>query len=369
MKKVVVAMDSFKGCLSSSEAEKAAEEGIKLVCPDCEVIRFPIADGGEGILTVLIEATRGTYQKIIANDPLMRPIETTYGVSGDKRFAFIEMATVNGLPLLSETERNPMLTTTYGTGELILHAIEQGYREFVIGIGGSATNDAGVGMLQALGARFLDKDGAVLGKGGEILHRIAAIDFSSVHPALKDTRFTFCGPEGAAYVFARQKGADDAMIEKLDAGMQSFARLIHSTTGREITHVPGAGAAGGLGGAFLAFLNAELKPGIDLLLQTLNFSEKIKGADLIITGEGRTDRQSLMGKVPSGILEEVKRQGIPVIVVAGSIEDTEILNQAGFQGVFSIIPSPMSLETAMKPEVAKKNICRTVAQIISLVNL
>lgn len=377
MKKVVVAMDSFKGCLSSSEAEKAVEEGIKLVCPDCEVIRFPIADGGEGILTVLVEATRGTYQKIIANDPLMRPIETTYGVSGDKCIAFIEMATVNGLPLLSETERNPMLTTTYGTGELILHAIEQGYREFVIGIGGSATNDAGVGMLQALGARFLDKDGAVLGKGGEILHRIAAIDFSSVHPALEDTRFTiacdvrnpFCGPEGAAHVFARQKGADDAMIEKLDAGMQSFSRLIHSTTGREITHVPGAGAAGGLGGAFLAFLNAELKPGIDLLLQTLKFSEKIKGADLIITGEGRTDRQSLMGKVPSGILEEAKRQGIPVIVVAGSIEDTEILNQAGFQGVFSIIPSPMSLETAMKPEVAKKNICRTVAQIISLVNL
>lgn len=190
MKKVVLAMDSFKGCLSSSEAEKAAEEGIKLVCPDCEVIRFPIADGGEGILTVLVEATRGTYQKIIANDPLMRPIETTYGVSGDKCIAFIEMATVNGLPLLSETERNPMLTTTYGTGELILHAIEQGYREFVIGIGGSATNDAGVGLLQALGARFLDKDGAVLGKGGEILHRIAAIDFSSVHPALKDTRFT-----------------------------------------------------------------------------------------------------------------------------------------------------------------------------------
>ena len=359
MKKVVVAMDSFKGCLSSSEAEKAVEEGIKLVCPDCEVIRFPIADGGEGILTVLVEATRGTYQKIIANDPLMRPIETTYGVSGDKRVAFIEMATVNGLPLLSETERNPMLTTTYGTGELILHAIEQGYREFVIGIGGSATNDAGVGMLQALGARFLNKDGAVLGEGGEILHRIAACD----------VRNPFCGPEGAAHVFARQKGADDAMIEKLDAGMQSFSRLIHSTTGREITHVPGAGAAGGLGGAFLAFLNAELKSGIDLLLQTLKFSEKIKGADLIITGEGRTDRQSLMGKVPSGILEEAKRQGIPVIVVAGSIEDTEILNQAGFQGLFSIIPSPMSLETAMKPEVAKKNICRTVAQIISLVNL
>ena len=363
MKKVVVAMDSFKGCLSSTEAEKAAEEGVKQVCPDCEVVCFPIADGGEGMLDVLVEATEGAYQKVIAGDPLMRPIETAYGVSGDKRIAFIEMAAVNGLPLLSATERNPMLTTTYGTGELILHAIEHGYREFIIGIGGSATNDAGLGMLQALGFRFYDQ--------------IVAIDFSSVHPALKDARFTiacdvrnpFSGPEGAAYVFARQKGADGAMIEKLDAGMKRFSRLIHSTTGREITEVAGAGAAGGLGGAFLAFLNAELKPGIELLLRTLKFDEKIKDADLIITGEGRVDRQSVMGKVPFGILEEANKQGIPVIVVAGSIADTEVLNKAGFRGIFSIVPSSMSLEVAMKPEAAKNNISRTVAQIISLATL
>ena len=190
MKKVVVAMDSFKGCLSSTEAEKAAEEGVKQVCPDCEVICFPIADGGEGMLDVLVEATEGAYQKVIASDPLMRLIETGYGVSGDKRIAFIEMAAVNGLPLLSATERNPMLTTTYGTGELILHAIEHGYREFIIGIGGSATNDAGLGMLQALGFRFYDQNGEILGKGGQILDQIVAIDFSSVHPALKDARFT-----------------------------------------------------------------------------------------------------------------------------------------------------------------------------------
>lgn len=375
MKKVVVAMDSFKGCLSSAAAGKAAEEGIKQVCPDCEVIRFPIADGGEGMLDVLVEANGGTYQKMIAHDPLMRPIETRYGVSGDQRMAFIEMAAVNGLPLLSETERNPMLTTTYGTGELILHAIEHGYREFMIGIGGSATNDAGLGMLQALGFRFFNQSGEILGKGGEILDQVTSIDISTAHPALKDARFTiacdvrnpFCGPEGAAHVFARQKGADDAMIEKLDAGMKSFSRLLHSTIGRDITEIPGAGAAGGLGGAFLAFLNAELKPGIELLLRTLKFSEKIKDADLIITGEGRVDRQSVMGKVPFGILEAAKRQGIPVIVVAGSIEDTEILNQAGFRGIFSIVPSPMSLEIAMKPEIAKKNICRTVSQILSLV--
>ena len=377
MKKVVVAMDSFKGCLSSTEAEKAAEEGVKQVCPDCEVICFPIADGGEGMLDVLVEATEGAYQKVIASDPLMRLIETGYGVSGDKRIAFIEMAAVNGLPLLSATERNPMLTTTYGTGELILHAIEHGYREFIIGIGGSATNDAGLGMLQALGFRFYDQNGEILGKGGQILDQIVAIDFSSVHPALKDARFTiacdvrnpFSGPEGAAYVFARQKGADGAMIEKLDAGMKRFSRLIHSTTGREITEDAGAGGAGGLGGAFLAFLNAELKPGIELLLRTLKFDEKIKDADLIITGEGRVDRQSVMGKVPFGILEEANKQGIPVIVVAGSIADTEVLNKAGFRGIFSIVPSPMSLEVAMKPEAAKNNISRTVAQIISLATL
>lgn len=373
--KVALAIDSFKGCLSSVEAEIAAEQGIKMVSPDCEVLRFPIADGGEGILDVLVEATNGTYRKVIASDPLMRLIETRYGVSEDGVTAFIEMAAISGLPLLTESERNPMLATTYGTGELILHALETGCREFIIGIGGSATNDAGLGMLQALGFRFLDKDGETLGTGGQILNRVAGIDFSSVHSALKDSHFTiacdvrnpFCGKEGAAHIFARQKGADDAMIAELDAGMASLSNLIHVTTGKEITHVPGAGAAGGLGGAFLAFLNSKLRPGIELLLQTLNFSEKIKDADLIITGEGKVDRQSVMGKVPSGILEEAKKLGIPVVVIAGSIEDTEILNQAGFRSIFSIVPAPVSLEVAMKPETARKNISRTVAQIISLI--
>lgn len=373
MKKVVVAMDSFKGCLSSVEAEIAAEKGIKKISPDCEVIRFPIADGGEGMLGILVEATHGTYRKVVARDPLMRPIETSYGISGDGRTVFIEMAAVSGLPLLAETERNPMLTTTYGTGELIRHALEHGCRDFIIGIGGSATNDAGLGMLQALGFLFLDEDGNILETGGRILHRVVAIDSSKAHPALKKSRFTiacdvrnpFCGPEGAAFIFARQKGADDAMIEKLDTGMQSFARLIYSVIGKDITHVSGAGAAGGLGGAFLAFFNAELKPGVELLLQTLNFREIIKDADLIITGEGKADRQSVMGKVPFGILEEATKQHIPVVLVAGCVEDTEVLNRAGFQGVFSIVPASMSLETAMKPDRAKENICRTVARIIS----
>ena len=377
MNKAIIAIDSFKGCLTSEEAGSAVMEGIKTIFPDCETLLFPIADGGEGMLDILTSATKGKYRTLPAHGPLMELVQGRYGISGDGQTALIEMAAVSGLPLVPEDKRNPMLTTTYGTGELILDALEQGCRHFIVGIGGSATNDAGVGMMQALGFRFYDQDGEILGKGGQILDQIVAIDFSSVHPALKDARFTiacdvrnpFSGPEGAAYVFARQKGADDAMIEKLNAGMKRFSRLIHSTTGREITEVAGAGAAGGLGGAFLAFLNAELKPGIELLLRTLKFDEKIKDADLIITGEGRVDRQSVMGKVPFGILEEANKQGIPVIVVAGSISDTEVLNKAGFRGIFSIVPSPMSLEVAMKPETAKNNISRTVAQIISLATL
>lgn len=367
-------MDSFKGCLSSKEAGKAVEEGVKTILPNCEVICFSVADGGEGMLGAWMENVAGDYHRVVVNDPLMRPIEAYYGISPDKNTAFIEMAVASGLPLLTASEQNPMLTTTYGTGELILDALERGARQFVVGIGGSATNDAGLGMLQALGYRFRDRDGNLLGKGGRVLSQVTSIDNSFAHPALKDSCFTivcdvnnpFCGEQGAAQIFARQKGADDVMIEKLDAGMKSFSRLISSFTEKDVTDVSGAGAAGGLGGAFWAFLNAELKPGIDLLLQTLDFSAAIKDSDLIITGEGKADRQSMMGKVASGILKEAKKQNVPVVLVAGSIDDVEILNQAGFQGVFSIIPGPISLKKAMCPNIARKNIRRAVAQIISL---
>lgn len=270
-----------------------------------------------------------------------------------------------------------MLTTTFGTGELIRDALAQGCRRFIIGLGGSATNDAGSGMLQALGFRFLDKEGKTLGMGGKILSEIASIDISAVHPALKDARFTiacdvhspFCGPDGAAYVFARQKGADTDMIKKLDAGMHAFARIIQDVTGKDISACPGAGAAGGMGGGFLAFLNAELKTGIRLTLDMLRFSERIKGADLIFTGEGRADRQTAMGKVPSGILQEAQKQHIPVILLAGSIEDADQLNQAGFLGVFSITPGPVSLGKAMEPAFAEENIRRLVTQICSVVRV
>ncbi len=375
MNKVVIAIDSFKGCLTSEEAGNAVMKGVKAIFPDCETLLFPVADGGEGMLDILVSATKGKYRTLPAHGPLMEPMQGRYGISGDGQTALVEMAAVSGLPLVPEEKRNPMLTTTYGTGELIRDALEQGCRRFIVGIGGSATNDAGLGMLQALGFRFRDKQGNLLGTGGRILSQVASIDTSAVHPALKEARFTiacdvhnpFCGPDGAAYVFAPQKGADAGMVKELDAGMLALALVIRSATGKDISDVSGAGAAGGMGGGFLAFLNAGLKPGIRLMLDALDFGEKIKGADLVFTGEGRADRQTAMGKVPFGVLEEARKQHIPVIVLAGGIEDTEQMNRAGFQGVFSITPGPVSLEKAMEPEFAGENIRRLVTQICSVI--
>ncbi len=371
MKKIIIAIDSFKGCLSSLEAGQAASEGVRSIYPACEVIVTPIADGGEGILNVLTSATGGKYITVYAHDPLMNLIEAKYGISGDKKTALIEMAAISGLPLVPENKRNPMQTTTFGTGELIRDALEKGCRDFIIGIGGSATNDAGLGMLQALGYRFIDQQGSELGQGGKMMKDVADIDFSNVHPALKESRFTvacdvnnpFYGAEGAAHIFARQKGADDQMIDELDKGMRSLSEIIKKVTGKDISNYPGAGAAGGMGGGLFAFLNATLKPGIKLILDTLDFQNKIQGADLIITGEGRVDRQTAMGKVPFGILEEAKKQNIPVIVIAGGIEDVEEMNNAGFCGVFSIVPGPVSLEKAMQSDYATKNIARLVSQV------
>lgn len=380
MKKIIIAIDSFKGCLTSMEAGRAAEAGVHAACPECETILVPVSDGGEGMQDVLIGATGGRRIPVRAHSPLMEMLETYYGISGDGLTAFIEMASISGLPLVPEGKRNPMKTTTYGTGELIKDALERGCRNFIIGIGGSATNDAGLGMLQALGFRFYDKSGAELGTAsplcGGLLSEVFAIDRTFAHPALAESQFTvacdvrnpFCGPTGAAHAFARQKGADEEMIARLDALMQHLAEVIHHRTGRDISQIPGTGAAGGMGGGLLAFLNAELKPGIQLLLDTLHFSDIIRDADLILTGEGKADRQTLMGKVPSGILNEAVKQQIPVILLSGSIEDEKELNGAGFLGVFSITPSPVSLQRAMEPTYARENIKRTMEQICRMIN-
>ena len=362
--KVIIAIDSFKGSLTSIEAGHAVQESILQMHPDWDTDIIPIADGGEGMLEVMLNATKGKMHHTWAHNPCMERIPTAYGISADGNTAFIEMASISGLPLIKKDQQNPMMTTTYGTGELIREALEKGCTRFIIGIGGSATNDAGTGMLQALGFRFLDHNGHTLGQGGEILEKIAFVDTSPKHPLLKDAHFTvvcdvnnpFSGPQGAAYIFARQKGADEPMIESLDKGLQSFAQVIQQETGKDISQIPGSGAAGGMGGGMLAFLQAELKPGADLLLDMSQFEERITHADLIITGEGRIDRQSLMGKIPGRILQRGLAHNIPVIALAGCVEDQELLIKAGFQRVYATKPEDMALEEAMKREVALQNI-------------
>ena len=370
--KIIIAIDSFKGSLTSLEAGQAAQEGIHQLFPECQTEIIGIADGGEGMLSVMLNTTGGKKQTLVAHNPCMELIETSYGISADGTTAFIEMAAISGLPLIGEEQRNPMRTTTYGTGELIRDALEKGCTLFIIGIGGSATNDAGTGMLQALGFRFLDKDGNTLGTGGEILEKAVHICTQNVHQSLKNAHFIvacdvqnpFYGPNGAAHIYARQKGADDAMIAELDNGMRSFSEVIRRETGRDIAHVPGSGAAGGMGGGLMAFLNAELKSGADLLLQVSRFEERIADADLILTGEGRIDRQSLMGKTPGKILEAGLRKGIPVIAIAGCAEDEELLKEAGFKGIYATKPEDMSMEEAMQREVAMQCVKETASLVI-----
>lgn len=366
--KIVLAIDSFKGSLTSFEAEEAVALAIAQRFPTATVDRIPIADGGEGTLSVLLHTSQGSYRHLQAHNPCMEIIPTLYGIAGDGQTAYIEMAAISGLPLIREEQKNPMKSTTFGTGELILDALSQGCRTFIIGIGGSATNDAGTGMLQALGYRFYDKEGHELGTGGEILSKITRIDETHRHPLLKESRFIvacdvqnpFYGPQGAAHVFARQKGADEAMITELDEGMRAFAHIIHQHTGKDISQLPGSGAAGGLGGCLAAFLNATLQSGADLLLDASHFEARIQDADLVITGEGKIDRQSLMGKITGKILERASRLGIPVLAFAGQAEDIPALKKAGFQDIFPITPSGiLPLEEDLKPENAREKLQQT----------
>ena len=370
--KIIIAIDSFKGSLTSVEAGEVAREGILQVHPNWQIDLIPIADGGEGMLGVMLAATGGCIQRITAHDPCMRPIEAEYGISADGTTAFIEMATASGLPLVPKELRNPMKTTTYGTGELIKDALEKGCTRFIVGIGGSATNDAGTGMLQALGFRFLDASGKELGQGGEILEKVLHICSQDGHKKLKNAHFIvacdvqnpFYGPDGAAYMYARQKGADERMIADLDRGMQHFAKVLQRWTGMDIGLTAGSGAAGGIGGGMMALLDAELKSGADLMLDISQFDERIADADLIITGEGRIDRQSLMGKIPGKILQRAQAHGIPVIAVAGIVEDKDLLLEAGFAGVYATKPADMPLEEAMKKEVARECVYQAVNSLL-----
>ena len=372
MKKVTIAVDSFKGSLSSKEVAESFADGFRTIFSQCEICKVAIADGGEGTVDALVETLGGEYVEVLVSDPLHRPTKARYGiVEGDT--AVIEMAAASGLTLLKQEERNPLLTSTYGTGELILDALNRGCRRFLVGIGGSATNDGGTGMLRALGFRFLDSEGNALQGGGEILERIARIDDSAVCREVRESCFTVAydvtnplyGERGAAYVYAPQKGADERMVEQLDRGLRNFARVVEEFNGAQIGVLEGAGAAGGLGGGFKALLGAKLERGITMVIQAMHFDKIIEGSDLVVTGEGRIDRQSVMGKAPSGVLAVAKAQNIPTIAIAGGVEWCDELRDCGFSLIEVVTPKGMSLEEAMQPSVARENI-RTAAVKIAL---
>ena len=368
--KIVIASDSFKGSLTSVEVAQAATHGIKAVYPDCDVVAVNVADGGEGTIEAVVDALGGQIVHTTVSDPLGRPIQARYGIAGKK--AIIEMAAASGLPLLSSEERNPWITSTYGTGEMIMDAIQRGCSQFLIGIGGSATNDAGTGMLQALGFKFYDFNGKeIIDCRGGRLQDIADLDDTFVPKAVREAQFIvacdvdtpFCGPEGAAPVFAPQKGANAEMVAKLDAGMTSFAHVIENKYGINIVPVAGAGAAGGMGGGFRAFLNASLQRGIDMVLDAIDFDYTIQGADLIITGEGKIDFQTAKGKTAAGVLARAKKQNIPVIAIGGCVEICESVKQMGFAGIYPITEEKLPLEIAMQAEVAAMNVEKTVKKI------
>lgn len=374
MKKIVIASDSFKGSLSSVDVAESARKGIIQVFPDCDVVMVNVADGGEGTVDAVVDALDGRKVRMTVSDPLGRQISAEYGIAG--RTAIIEMAAASGLPLLRVDERNPLKTSTYGTGELIMDATARGCDSFLVGIGGSATNDAGTGMLQALGFRFLDSSDRIIECccGGE-LENIAKIDDSNVPDTILKAKFTvacdvdtpFCGRDGAAYVFAPQKGADAATVRRLDEGMASFAEVIAWKYGIDIVPVAGAGAAGGMGGAFRAFLDATLKKGIDMVLDAIDFDDIIADADLVITGEGKIDFQTAKGKTAAGVLARAEKQGIPVIAIGGCVEMCDSLSRMGFAGIYPILEEKVPLEVAMQHDFASANVTRTVARILSAI--
>ena len=374
MKKIVVASDSFKGCLSSMQVADAVERAVLQACPACDVIKIDVADGGEGTMDALQHTLGGHKIWLEVSDPLGRPVRASYVILEDGTSAVVEMAVASGLPLLSPEERNPLETSTYGTGQLIADALNKGCRKFLIGIGGSATNDAGMGMLQALGYRFTDAQGNVLCGCGESLEKVASIDASSASPALKESEFIVAcdvdaplyGPKGAAYVFAPQKGADTETVERLDNGLKHFSEVVAKSMDviEEYAHTHGAGAAGGLGFGLMTFLNARLVSGINMVLDAIGFDSIIKDADLIITGEGRIDSQTLAGKTPYGVLQRAKLQGIPVVAIGGSVQlEPEETEAAGFASILQTTPPDTRIEDALNPKTASRNIIRAILSL------
>lgn len=373
--KVVIAIDSLKGSLSSIEAGMAAKEGILKAKPEAEVIVKPLADGGEGTVDALIEGLNGEQISLTATGPMGTPISCYYGYLKESGTAIMEMASAAGITLVPDTEKNPLLATTYGVGEMIRHAMEQGCRDFIIGIGGSATNDGGIGMLKALGYEFFDQNGADVGEGGQALAKVSSISTKNRHPLISECKFRIacdvnnplCGENGATYIYGPQKGVTDSMKAGLDAGMANFAKVTAAVLGQDYSAAAGAGAAGGLGFAFLSYIGAELTPGIDLILNAVNIENELKNADIAVTGEGRLDHQTAMGKAPVGVARLAKKYNAKVVAFAGAVtEGASACNDAGIDAFFPIVRGVTTLEDAMKKETAQKNMAAAVEQVFRL---
>lgn len=354
--KIVIAPDSFKESLSASQVAEAIEQGFREIYPQAEYIKLPMADGGEGTVESMVAAMNGQVIHLSVTGPLNQPVDSFFGILGDERTAVIEMAAASGLHLVPMEKRNPLITTTYGTGELILAALDKGVRKIILGIGGSATNDGGAGMMQALGVHLLDISGKELKAGGAALSQLAEIDLSGLDSRLSHTEIIvacdvtnpLCGELGASAIFGPQKGATPEMVKELDAALRHYGEKIEFLTETRVIDVPGAGAAGGMGASLLGWLNAKLQPGIDIVISTLKLEEALQGANLVITGEGRIDSQTIYGKTPIGVARIAKKYAIATIALVGGMsKDYSIVHDHGLDAVFSIIPGVCSLSDAL----------------------
>ena len=373
--KIVIAPDSYKESLSATEVAQAIEKGFREIFPDAQYVSVPVADGGEGTVEAMIAATHGSAHSALVTGPLGEKVNANWGMSGDGKTAFIEMAAASGLALVPPEKRNPLITTSRGTGELILQALDSGASNIIIGIGGSATNDGGAGMVQALGAKLCDANGTEIGYGGGSLNTLNTIDVSGLDPRIKhcairvacDVTNPLVGEQGASRIFGPQKGATEPLILELDRNLAHYADIIKKSLGVDVKNVPGAGAAGGMGAALMAFLGAELKSGIEIVTQALNLEEHIYDCTLVVTGEGRIDSQSIHGKVPVGVANVAKKYHKPVIGIAGSLtRDVGVVHQYGIDAVFSVLTSIGTLEEAFRGAFdniyrASRNIAATLA--------
>ncbi|WP_162047151.1 glycerate kinase [Vibrio taketomensis] len=372
--KIVIAPDSYKESLSAMDVAIAIEQGFKQILPNAEYVKLPMADGGEGTVQSLVDATGGDIIEHVVTGPLGQTVTGFYGLLGDGKTAIIEMAAASGLHLVEPEKRNPMITTTFGTGELILAALDKGVEHIIVGIGGSATNDGGLGMAQALGIRLLDETGESLGFGGGELAKLHTIDMLAIDPRLAKIRLEvacdvnnpLCGEKGASQVFGPQKGATPQMVAQLDSNLAHYAEVIKQQLGHDVLNRPGAGAAGGLGAALMGLFNAELRPGIEIVMDAVNLLDVVADADLVITGEGRIDSQTIHGKTPIGVARTAKKHHVPVIGIAGSLtHDCGVVHEHGIDAVFSVVNGAIDLPTALSQaaqniELTARNVAATL---------